>query len=609
MSTMKKIGRILFRIMVVMALALVTCAVCGGYYFGSQVRSVEIPDTPSSMDQAKPITFTYSDGVTILGQLQPEEGVRTVVPGERISMHMKNAIVSAEDKTFWDNYGFSARGITAAAIRHLKNDPHAGGGSGITQQLVKNTLVGDEYSLERKWNELLSSVRLTARWDKDDIISAYLNIVYFGRGALGVEEAAQSYFGVSAAELNLPQSILLAGMVQAPSEYDPILNPEDAQTRFNYVADEMVDNGFITAQERADLVFPQAREYTGKKPDVGTKGTTGLLITQALNELETNGFDRKKLHSIGATVVTTIDQHVQQVVTDNAVSAEDQHGVRIGVATIDPHTGGILASYGGRDGTGYDVAVNPQMTGSTFKLFALTAALDNGIGLDTAIDSSNYVVNGVVTQNSGGQQSGMVSLREATKQSLNTVFYRLQQMYPGGPRTTREYAQRMGVDAPLAEPDGSTAESIVLGSYGTSPQQLATGYATVASDGTRNDRHIVSRVLTSNGQQTYRADPHPTTVLDPSITRQIDQALLPIAAYSNGNQLSGKTGYMKTGTVALNNYSNRDALAVGYTDNASTAVWVGTNEAGDALVSPIEGAIWGAGLPSRLWKNIMNEVG
>lgn len=587
-----------------------TIGTIGFSIFTNQVADAKIPDTPTSMEEEKPINFYASDGTTVIATLQPPGGVRTVVPHYKISNYMKDALVAAEDKTFWDNYGFSFLGTAQAAVKHLKNDPNAGGGSGITQQLVKNTLVGDEYSLDRKWKELLSSTKLTASWTKDDIITSYLNVVYFGRGALGVEEAAQAYFGVSAAELDLSQSALLAGIIQAPSQHDPYINPDSAQMRFDYVRDQMLENKLISQDEYDNMSFPKVREYTGPKSSTGIDGPNGHIITQALSELNAKGFSEDKLYSIGASVVTTIDMRTQNVVVENGQKASAQHNVSVGIATVDPKSGAVRGIYGGDDGTGYDLSNNPQMTGSTFKTFALAAALDNGISLDTPIDSSNYSVNGVVTQNSGGQQSGMVSLREATKQSLNTVFYRLQNMLPGGPSTTREYAQKLGVDAPLTEPDGSTAQSIVLGSYGSSPLQLASGYATLANDGVRNDRHIVDHVSTSNGQRVMKSDSHPIEVISPGVTRDVDAALAPIADYSNGNQLSnGKFGYMKTGTVALDNYSNRDALSAGYTDNASTAVWVGTKEPGQALVSPIEGPIWGAGLPSRVWRDIMNEVG
>lgn len=606
---MKSVLKYGTRALVLMTLLSLTMVAIGFGVFTKQVANAEIPVAPNSMEEEKPITIYASDGVTKIATLQPPDGVRTVVPSYKVSDNMKDALVSAEDRTFWDNYGFSFIGTARAAVDQARNVPGAGGGSGITQQLVKNTLVGNEHSLERKWKELVSSTKLTAAWTKDDIITSYLNIIYFGRGALGVEEAAQAYFNVSAAELDKSQSALLAGVIQAPSQHDPFINPDSAHARFEYVKDQMLRNGFITQEEYDNMEFPEVAEYTGPKSSTGTDGANGHIVTQALEELEAQGYTKDKLHSVGASVITTIDMNVQNKVVETGQNASANHGVSVGIATIDPKTGAVRGIYGGDDGYGYDLSKAPQMTGSTFKTFALASALDQGASLDEQIDSSNYSVNGVVTRNSGGQQSGMISLREATKQSLNTVFYRLQAQY-GGPESTREYAQRLGVDATLSEDDGTVAQSIVLGSYGTSPLQLASGYATIANDGMRNDRHIVDRVKTSNGQQIMKVNTHPIQVIPSAVTRGIDSALAPIAEYSNNNQLGGgKFGYMKTGTVALNDYSNRDALSAGYTDNAATAVWVGTKQPGEALVSPIEGPIWGAGLPSRIWRDIMTEIG
>ena len=168
----------------------------------------------------------------------------------------------------------------------------------------------------------------------------------------------------------------------------------------------------------------------------------------------------------------------------------------------------------------------------------------------------------------------------------------------------------MGVDAPLSEKDGSVNKALVLGAYGTSPIQLATGFSTIANNGIRNDRHIVDKVMTQNGQLEYKNNSHPTRVLSDHTAQDIDKALEPIAAYSNNNQLSGKTGYVKTGTVALGDSGqNRDALAAGYTDNLALGIWMGALEDGAPVTDANGGMMWGAGAPTTLWRDILNEVG
>lgn len=606
----KKIGKFFNRSIIVSFMMVITAGLALSVFVIDGASKAEIPEEPSALKQQNPIEIYAADNKTLIAKLQPEGGVRTVVDNDRISDHMKDALVSAEDKTFWENPGISFKGIASAAIKHAKNDPTAGGGSTVTQQLVKNTLVGDEYSLDRKVKEALSSMKLTASWTKEDIITAYLNTIYFGRGALGIEEASQAYFGIHAAELNPSQSALIAGIIQAPSEYDPVSNREKAEYRFNYVKNEMKDNGFITQKEYDDMKFPEVKETYDNNKSTGLTDSNGHIVSSVLQELSSEGYDKKSLHSIGARIVTTIDPKVQKAVVEKSRATAQFNGVKVATAAINPKTGGIAGVYGGDDGLGYDLSTNPQMTGSTFKVFALAAALENGIGLNTEIDSSPYTYNGVTVNNSDGMTCGKCSLAEATKQSLNTSFYRVQDMLPNGAETTREMAHNMGVDASLSEQDGSVNKALVLGAYGTSPLQLATGFSTIANNGIRNDRHIVDKVITRNGQLEYKNNSHPTRVLSDHTAQDIDKALEPIAAYSNNNQLSGKTGYLKTGTVALGDSGqNRDALAAGYTDNLALSVWIGAIEDG-APVTDVNGAMmWGAGAPTTLWRDILNEVG
>lgn len=609
-NVMKKIGKFFNRTIIVSLLLVITVGLGLSVFVINGASKAEIPEEPSALKQQNPIEIYASDGKTLISKIQPEGGVRTVVESNRISSHMKDALVSAEDRTFWDNPGVSFKGIASAALKHIKKDPTAGGGSTVTQQLVKNTLVGDEYSMDRKVKEALSSMKLTASWTKEDIITAYLNTIYFGRGSLGIEEASQSYFGVHAAELNPSQSALIAGIIQAPSEYDPINNRKNAEYRFNYVKDEMKQNGYLTQKQYDDMKFPEVKKTYDNNKSTGLTDSNGHIVSSTLQELALKGYDKKSLHAIGAKITTTIDPKVQKSVTDKSRAAAQFNGIRVATAAINPKTGGIAGIYGGDDGLGYDLSKNPQMTGSTFKVFALAAALENGIGLDTEIDSSPYTYNGVTVDNSDGMTCGKCSLAEATKQSLNTSFYRLQDMLPNGPETTREMAHNMGVDAPLSEKDGSVNKALVLGAYGTSPIQLATGFSTIANNGIRNDRHIVDKVMTQNGQLEYKNNSHPTRVLSDHTAQDIDKALEPIAAYSNNNQLSGKTGYVKTGTVALGDSGqNRDALAAGYTDNLALGIWMGALEDGAPVTDANGGMMWGAGAPTTLWRDILNEVG
>lgn len=603
------VGTVLWRTVVIIVLSLATALVAGSAYFIHEASSAPVPGSPADVKQKTPVTFYASDGTTVLAILSPSGGIREIVGSESISEPMKQAIVAAEDRTFFSNPGFAPQRIAQAALGHATGNSAAGGGSSITQQFVKNSLVGDEYSIERKWREVLSSTRLTARWTKEDVLAAYLNTVYFGRGASGVEKAAQAYFGISARELDLEQAALLAGVVQSPSRWDPAVDRAGAEQRFDYVTEQLVRNEVITEAERAEMTLPETIEPQTPDPSVGITEATGHVVTEALAEAAGHGWTRDDLFEIGAQITTTIDPNVQETISSRARAMADTHGVRVAISSVEPSTGAVRGMWGGDDGLGFNYASSPQMTGSAFKTFTLAAALEQGIGLGTPISSADYVVDGVTITNAGGGGCGTCSMAEATKQSLNTSFYRIQDMLPERGASTRQMAHRLGVNAPLAEEDGHTNLSITLGSYGASTLQMASGYATLANGGVRHDRHFIETIRTRNSQAVYVVDTHPEQAVGEHVARDVSTALEPVADYSGGRQLSGKTGYMKTGTTQLGDTgNNRDAYVAGYTSRMSTAVWVGTDD-GRPLVNAYGAQVWGAGLPSELWQDTMNIIG
>lgn len=591
-----------------LAVLLASIAILLGFVFTYSVSNADVPQEVKHISDKKGITFTASDGKTVLGVLQPSDGLRTTVTSEQIAPIMKDALVAAEDASFYTNPGFSGRRTIIAALKHAAGDSTAGGASTLTQQLVKNTIVGDEISVNRKWKEMITSTKMTMNWEKDEIITSYLNTIYFGRNALGIERAAQAYFGVSASQLTTSQAALLAGVVQSPSVHDPAVNEKSAHERFDYVVNQLKENGFIDTSE--EVLFPDTIEYT-PPASTGMDGVNGHVITTAVAELEKNEYDLDKLYDLGATIVTTIDARAQDVVVGRARAGANGNGVQVGITAIDPRTGAIRAMYGGDNGQGFNYATSPQMPGSSFKVITLAAALENGIGLETPIDSSPYVDGETTLNNSDGMTCGTCSLAEATKQSLNTSFYRVQDMLPEGAVTTQKMAVSLGMNqSRLSDEDGFVAKAITLGSYGVSTAEMAGAMSVIANNGVKMKRHLVDTVITANGNTAYKFADKGKRVLSDYTAGEIDRALEPIPAYSNGNQLTGKTGYGKTGTVQLGDAggANRDAYMAGYTDNMGIAVWIGTND-GTPLVDAYGNAIWGAGLPATMWKDILNDIG
>lgn len=594
--------------LIIAILTALTAFVAGTGVFIHEVAHADIPDSIDAVPGKHPVTITHNDG-SVMATVMPPDGVRKVIDSSDIPQHMKDAITSAEDKTFYDNFGFNPVRIASAGYGYITGNHDRGGGSTISQQLIKNITNNDEYTLKRKYDEIMSATKMTATWSKDDILTAYLNTVYMGRGAFGVQQAAQAYFGVNAAELNLPQSILLAGVVQSPSQLDPHVNKEASENRFNYVVEQMVENGHIEPQEAQGLSLPEVTDYVPESSQ-GIEGPNGHIVEMVFKELEEEGVGKDTLFTQGATIKTTIDPEVNRVVQEQGDSTSNEMTKNALVAT-DPETGGILGLFGGKDGMGLNYAEAPQQTGSTFKVFTLLAALENGITLDQKLDSSPYDLNGTTIHNSEDMSCGVCSLAEATKQSLNTSFYRLQDMLPEGPRSTQKMAHQMGITDDLAESDGSVNHSIALGTYTSKMTDMSSAMATIAGGGVKHTEHVVDSVQTLNGGLSYKFQDTPVRVLSENTSEQTKKALEPIPAYSNGNQLDGKTGYAKTGTVQFGDTTgvgNRDALVMGFTDDVALSVWYGT-DGGEPLYEQSGGQMWGAGQPMRTWKIILDQVG
>ena len=601
---MKRFLNFTLKTTVIMVLTATTIFVIGGFIFVKGVQAAPVPDNPRSMKTQSAINVIAVDGHSPIATIQPPDGVREIVDSRNISEYIKTSLIAAEDASFESNPGFAPQRIAAAAYGHLRGNEDAGGGSGITQQLVKNTLVGDEVSLDRKWKELLSSTKLTATWDKDEIISSYLNVVYFGRGALGIEKAAQAYFGKHASELTLSESALIAGIIQSPSRHDPAVDEENARKRFDYVKGQLEKNELVSPEEIQAMEFPATIPPQPLDPSSGLDNETGHIVSQALQELAAKGITKDDLFDQGATIVTTIDPNIQRTVVDSARAAQNNSGLISAVATVDNATGALRGMYGGDDGLGYDRAHNDQLTGSTFKIFTLATALNTGaVGLDTQISSAPYAIGNHTVGNSDGMSCGVCSAAEATKQSLNTSFYRMIDMIPGGAKTVSDTAHKLGITSPLQERDGSVNHSITLGTYGTSMRDMAFATSTILNGGTRMNSHVVDHVLNRNDQVVYRVDNQGERVLDASAANAVKSALAPIADYSNGNGI-GKPSYAKTGTTEHPSLpGNRDGLMVGGSDNLTTAVWMGMADG-----SP-RSDLWGATHPASLWSAIMRQVG
>ncbi|WP_241997486.1 transglycosylase domain-containing protein [Rhodococcus sp. SMB37] len=563
-------------------------------------------------------TIYNADGSSVITKIIPPEGNRQEVDLQQIPEHVRNAVLAAEDRDFYSNSGFSITGFARAARDNILGRESAGGGSTITQQYVKKALVGDERSLTRKAKELVLSVKMANQWPKDEILSAYLNTIYFGRGAYGISAASNAYFGKPVSDLTVEEGAVLASSIQLPSLLDPEQNPEGAEARWNYVLDGMVSAGTLNAEDRATKQYPAYVPIAELDFGDQTMGPEGLIKNQVLAELSAEGIDENLLNTAGLEITTTIDTTAQAAAVDAAQSnleGEDEN-LRTAVVSVDPRSGAVRAYYGGDSGVGYDFAQAGLQTGSSFKVFGLAANLDQGKPLSTTYDSGPLTVNGIDISNVEGEQCGECTIAEALKRSLNTSFYRMMLDMDDGPQAIADMAHTLGVakELPgigetLTEPGGVGPNyGIVLGQYQSRVLDMASAYATLAASGMHYDPHFVQKVVTSDGEVLLdRGSPSGEQVVDDAVADNTTAAMTPIAAHSNGHALAGgRPSAAKTGTAQLGDTgSNKDAWMVGYTPSLATAVWVGT-EQGVAIENSWGGKIYGSGLPSDIWKDTMD---
>ena len=603
-------------VVVILLLPIVTFAMA---YF-----IVDIPK-PGDIRTNQVSTILASDG-SELAKIVPPEGNRVDVNIDQVPIHVRQAVIAAEDRNFYSNPGFSFTGFARA----FKNNIFGGdtqGGSTITQQYVKNALVGAQRAgvggLIRKAKELVIATKMSGEWSKDDVLQAYLNIIYFGRGAYGISAASQAYFDKPVEQLTVADGALLAALIQRPSTLDPAVNLEGAKVRWNWVLDGMVDIKALSPTDRAAQQFPPTVPPEQARAKDRTTGPNGLIQRQVTKELlELFNIDEQTLNTQGLQVTTTIDPQAQKAAED-AVSKylEGQNpDMRTAVVSIDPHNGAVKAYYGGSDANGFDFAQAGLQTGSSFKVFALIAALEQGIGLGYPVDSSPLTVNGIKITNVEGEGCGVCNIAEALKRSLNTSYYRLMLKLKNGPNDVADAAHKAGIATSfpgvphtLSEDGkgGPPNNGIVLGQYQTRVIDMASAYATLANSGIYHRPHFVQKVVNADGKVLFDATSSNDAGeqrIPKDVADNVTSAMQPIAAYSRGHSLAGgRPSASKTGTTQLGDSdADKDAWMVGYTPSLSTAVWIGTVRGDVPLVNKWNSPIYGSGLPSDIWKSTMD---
>lgn len=547
----------------------------------------------------------YADG-SEMARVGTENRVQ--VPLEQVSPAARFAVLAAEDRGFYSSAGVSPKGVLRALWVNLRRGEVAQGGSTISQQYVRGAVLTPERTLSRKLREAAIAVKLQSEYSKDEILELYLNRVYFGRGAYGVEAAAQTFFGGSAADLTAAQGAVLAAQLRAPSAYDPQTDPDRARERWRYVVNGMVEQGWLDGPAAAQE-FPQVAPLAARDDSLG--GPQGYLVQQALEELARAGIGEDRLDRGGLVVQTTIDRRAQEEAVASVLETSGPDvpdGVFRALVSVEPGTGRIVAEYAGPDYVGRpfnSVTQGTAQAGSSFKPYVLAAALNQGVPLRTTFDGASPQVfaDNYRVSNFGGGSFGRMDLVEATAQSVNTVYVPLG--LRAGTETVASTAAALGITADMSVED--SLASISLGVTAVSPLDQAVAFATLAADGLRAQPYIVERVTDRQGGVLHEAEVVTEQVLPENVARDVTFALQQVVSRGTGRraQLPDRPAAGKTGTTN----ENTAAWFVGYTPQLSTAVAI-YSERQDTPLRGIAGVreVTGGTLPARTWSRYMTAA-
>jgi membrane peptidoglycan carboxypeptidase len=594
-------------------------------------KTTPIPN-PNKDFQTQSSFVYYGDGKTEIGQYATQN--RQIIPLSQMPKQLQNAVIAAEDRTFYSNHGIDPKGIIRAAF----NDARGGatqGASTITQQYVKILYLTQERSLSRKVHEAILSLKLQKQLSKQKILEGYLNTIYFGRGAYGVEAAARAYFGVDAGDLTLPQSAVLASVLNNPTQYDPANGKSNKKAllgRYRYVLSGMASMGTapeakVTKAEKHLPTFPvfeQSSKYAGQRGHMLT------LVRQQLHDLD---FTDDQIDGGGLRVYTTLTKKAMAAASSGVMAVRpnlSDKELHIAVATVQPGTGALLGFYGGQNYLRSQInwAEAGGMVGSTFKPASLATAIANGYSLKSTWDgNSPYTFpDGLEVHNEGdstGTNYGSaISSITAMEQSVNTAFVDMSASIPDGPAKILSQAEKMGIppaqaDAhypgiPNTSRDLDADALITLGKARISAINMANTYATIANNGQRADVHVVNKVTDSKGKVLYQFKPHTTQAIKPDINRDVSYAMQQVVLHGTGAnaQAIDREAAGKTGTATNGNGDVSSSWFVGFTPQLATAVMYVRGDGDNALndwLPPYNGAAgyFGAGYPTATWAAVM----
>jgi len=489
----------------------------GGFVF--LYTTIDIPD-PNEDFQTETSFVYYDGGKTELGKFAVQD--RDSIPLSEMPESLKDAVVAAENRSFWTDKGIDPKGILRAAFSNAKGNSTQGA-STITQQYVKILYLTQERSLTRKAKEAILSLKVQRQQTKSEILEGYLNTIYFGRGAYGVQAAAFAYFNKPAKELSLKQSAVLASVLNNPTRFDPA-NGKDARAelkgRFQFVLDGMVEMDELDAEEaeKASQSLPKFPKIEAESTYGDQKGHMLKLVRDELNRL---GFEDEEIDGQGLRITTTFTEKAMDAAKQGVIEARPEgfgdKQLHVGVASVEPGSGAVRGFYGGQDylQSQLNWAVAGGQAGSILKPFALAAGIKAGYSLKDTFDGNSPIeIGDTEFENQGDESFGQVDLITATQQSINTAFIDLTNSIPDGPEQVIETANDLGI--PPAKPTKKTEGipsstpglepnvGVALGSATVSPINMANAYATIANGGEAAEPYVIEKVVDQDGETVYR---------------------------------------------------------------------------------------------------------
>ena len=555
--------------------------VVGGYLFYI-AKTTNVADLQNAL---KATTIIYDKDGNQAGSLTGQKG--TYVELDAISENLQNAVIATEDRSFYKNSGINYGRFFLAILTAGRS----GGGSTITQQLAKNAYLSQDQTVERKAKEFFLALEINKKYSKKEILTMYLNNAYFGNGVWGIEDASKKYFGVSASELTLDQSAVLAGMLKGPEIYNPLYSVENATNRRNTVLQNMVAAGYIdqaTADQSAavDIHGQLVDAYEGKSKDYRYPSYFDAVINEAVNEY---GLTEEDIIKNGYRIYTEMDQNYQasmQVIYDNVdlfPVAEDGTRAESGSVALDPKTGGVRAIVGrvasdqNAGFRSYNYATqSARSPGSTIKpLVVYSPAVAKGWSTNKELDNTTKVYGSYTVDNYGGiQGSPTVPMYQALAESLNLPAVATANEL--GLNTVFDYGTKFGLN--MDKVDRSLG--VALGSgVTTNPLQMAQAYGTFANDGVMNDAHLITKIENASGQVVKSHSQKSKRVLSSSANRKMTNMML--GTFTNGTGVNaapyGYTMAGKTGTTEtdFNPDLSGDQWVIGYTPDVVISQWLG----------------------------------